>query len=462
MTALRRFPLHFLLLLLFFLLHGYSEYVGLIPFTDLLVFFLAAAAAGLILFFIFSRIFHSTVRAGLIVTLIFLFYLFFGSIKEALHARYSILLPAMLLIIIAAIAYLKRFSTLTLFINILLLIYLMVDIGTIIFKNPKSEALTSRPVYVPCDTCVKPDIYLFILDEYTGTNELQNYFHYNNHVFEEALRQRGFFVADSPSSNYSATSVSTASLFSMNYLPEFHRQITVEDYTRAEDVINQSMVMQFLERSGYRFLNHSILNLRGQPGRFTTDLMPKRLKLITAKTLWNRANSDLAWLGRLIQDDYKDGNQRLIDLTAEASTAPAPQPRFIYTHLLMPHWPYLVDSTGKETGISFHTEGLTAAQKENAYIQYLAYTNQQILQFTDAIINNTKGRAAIILMSDHGYRERRDKDCKALNNNFLSVYLPGKDYRHFYNGMSNVNLFRSLFNTLFKKQIAALPDTCIF
>lgn len=472
MAGLKNFPFHFILLLLFFLLHGYSEYVGLIPFTDLLIFFLAAAAISFVLFFIFGR----GIKAGLTTTLILLFYLFFGAVKDALHARYIILLPLMLLVVAFAIIYLKRtrrtFFTLTLFINLLLIIYLVVDIAAIAFKKP--NPVTALQSFAPCNTCFRPDIYLIILDEYTGSDQLQSYFHFNNQPFANALRQRGFYVAAHPSSNYSATAVSVASLFSMNYLPAFHRPITAGDYTLAEKAIDQSAVMQFLEQSGYQFLNHSILNLRRQPGRFTTDLMPMRLKLITAKTLWNSIGSDLAWqihgnapgrfhwLAKFFPDDYKDGNQRLLKLTKEASAKKASQPRFIYAHLLMPHWPYLLDSAGRQTGISFYTQGLPGAKKESSYIQYLAYTNNQMLQLADTIISRTNGQAAIILMSDHGYRERQVKHCEALNNNFLSVYLPRKDYRKFYDSMSNVNVFRAMFNTLFHQQFERLPDQCIF
>jgi hypothetical protein len=105
---------------------------------------------------------------------------------------------------------------------------------------------------------------------------------------------------------------------------------------------------------------------------------------------------------------------------------------------------------------------LPAAQKESAYIQYLAYTNRQMLQLADTIMSRSRGQAAIVLMSDHGYRERKAQQCGALNNNWLSVYLPGKDYRLFYDSMSNVNVFSAVFNTLFHQQFARLPDQCIF
>jgi hypothetical protein len=382
----------------------------------------------------------------------------------------------MLIIVIATAYYLKKsvkeFSRLTLFINLLLLIYLAMDVVSIAVTKRKETARAPQTDYTICDTCARPNIYLIILDEYSGSNVLQRYFHYNNQPFENALRQKGFFVAAHPSSNYSATAVSVASIFSMDYLPAFHRAITVEDYTRAEKAVNESVVMQLLQKQGYRFLNHSILNLAGQPGKFTTDLLPRQLQLITHKTLWNRLNADLAWdihgkngtgakwLGNVFHDDYKDGNQRLLKLTKEARPS---QPTFIYTHLLMPHWPYLFDSTGKETGISFYTKGLPAAQKESAYIQYLAYTNKQMLQLVDTISTQSNGGAAIILMSDHGYREMSGThDCEAVNNNFLAVYLPGRDYQLFHDSMSNVNLFRSVFNTLFHQQFAWLPDKCIF
>ncbi len=486
-AALKKFSFHFLLLLLFFLLHGYSEYVGLIPFSDLPVFFLSAAACGLALFYILKRWLRSPVKAGILTTLVFLFYLFYGSIKDALSpgalhllSRYSILLPAMVIVLLATGFYLKRskkeFPRLTLFINCLLIIYLLIDIGAIIFTSKKTiDVSPAHASYRTCDTCARPDIYLIILDEYSGSDQLQQYFQYNNQPFENGLRERGFFVAQHPSSNYSATAVSVASIFSMDYLPAFHRQITVEDYTRAEKLVDRSVVMQFLQSQGYRFLNHSIFNLGGQPGRFTTDLLPTQLHLITHKTLWNRINSDLAWqihgdgrtgfkwLKNIFHDDYKDGNQRLLKLTERTGAKMELTPKFIYTHLLMPHWPYLQDSAGKETGISFYTQGMPGKQKENAYVQYLAYANKQMLRLTDIILRQNQGNAALIIMSDHGYREMTGpKDCRAVNNNFLAVYLPYKNYSLFYEGMSNVNVFRSVFNTLFQQQFTRLPDNCIF
>jgi hypothetical protein len=489
MLSLKRFPFHFILLLLFFLSHGYSENIGLIPFKDLLIYFLTGTAVALLIFFLMKKITRSGLKAGIVTTLMLLFYLFYGSIKDNLKAgflaplaKYSVLLPLMLVIVIATIIYFRKtsrqFVRLTFFINCLLLVYLLVDAGTIVTKVAKRAGPVvpvAQNIYTICDTCRRPDVYLIIMDEYSGDRILRDYFKYDNSSFAAQLRQRGFYVPSAPFSNYSATPVSIASIFAMDYLPEFHRKLVAEDYTRSEKVVEKSITMQLLKDHGYRFMNHSIFNIAAQPGQFKTDLLPMRLKLITAKTLWNSAMADIGWqihekiaphvnwLGETLQDDYKTGNQRLLQLTENAYLENDSVPRFIYTHVLMPHWPYLFDSTGKETGINFYSKAITGKQKEASYVQYLAYTNKVMLRMVDEIVVFSKGKAIIVLMSDHGFREKPGTQaCLDVNNNFISVYLPWRNYGLFYDSISNVNVMRTVFNSAFDQRFPRLPDKCIF
>lgn len=485
---LKRFYFHFLLLLLFFLLHGYSEYVGLIPFKDLAVFFATAAAAGFLLFLLFKKLVKSPLKAGVLTTLVLLFYLFYGSLRDALKAgplpalsRYSILLPLMLSIIILLVWYFRKtpksFHRLTLFINCLLLVYLLVDMAAIAFTPTARKPPPAAPATVTvCDTCRRPDMYVIVMDGYAGQRTLAQHFGYSNDHFLQALRTRGFYVPAAPSSNYSATPVSIASLFSMDYLPQFHRSITVEDYTRSEQVINGSAALQLAKAHGYRFINHSIFNLDGQPGRFSTDLLPMRLRLITAKTLWNSVYRDLGWqlhikvaprlqwVAGMLRDDYKNGNQRLLRHTLATAAGDSPGARLVYTHVLMPHWPYLFDSTGRATGINFYSTNMPARQKDSAYIQYLAYTNGRILELIDGIRRHSKGEAVILLLSDHGYRDWRGADDTFANrnNNLASVYIPGSGYHFFYDSISNVNLLRAVFNTVLQQRLPLREDRVVF
>ena len=65
-----------------------------------------------------------------------------------------------------------------------------------------------------------PDIYYIILDDYARADVLENLFHYDNSPFLNALRAKGFYVADRSHSNYSQTMLSLASSLNSMYLED--------------------------------------------------------------------------------------------------------------------------------------------------------------------------------------------------------------------------------------------------
>jgi hypothetical protein len=128
---------------------------------------------------------------------------------------------------------------------------------------------------------------------------------------------------------------------------------------------------------------------------------------------------------------------------------------------MMPHSPALYDSTGKETNINFYDSTVSKEELDNAYLQYLIYTNKVISGLVDQIQERTKRKAVIILMSDHGYRGILNDGVSSSNNNFISVFLPSGNYANFYDSITNVNLFRSTLNSLFKVDMALLKDSIV-
>ena len=137
------------------------------------------------------------------------------------------------------------------------------------------------------------------------------------------------------------------------------------------------------------------------------------------------------------------------------------QPKFVYTHLVIPHYPYYFDSTGKSIPYEKLTEDL--AFNKEAFISYLKYSNNQLLNLTDYILATSKKPPVIILMSDHGFREFKeatDKKYHFLNLN--AIYFPDRNYSSFYKGMSNINQFRILFNSQFGQQLSLLKDSSSF
>jgi arylsulfatase A-like enzyme len=98
-----------------------------------------------------------------------------------------------------------------------------------------------------------------------------------------------------------------------------------------------------------------------------------------------------------------------------------------------------------------------------AYLDYIPYTNTKIKELIATIQHNTNDSAVIIFMGDHGFRE--NGVIANPSNNFQNqnaVYFPGKDYHLFYDSITNVNMFRAVFDKLFKQNIPLLKDSSIF
>lgn len=493
LRTLENFPFHVPGVIFFFLSHGHSEYPGLIPLSDSILYFLMVLAVSIILTLVLKKGLQSFGKAGIMTTTAIFIYLFFGAILDAfknsgflaLLSRYSILVPLLMVLIVGLYFALKNSKgnckKLTLYINTVLILIILVDMITIGLRlgEPSNDfkAKTSNTAlsYRPCDDCLKPDIFFIVLDEYSGSHALKRYFNYDNYQFEEFLKRRGFFVASHPMSNYVSTSLSMASTFDMDYLSwvTAKENPQVEHYSKAQQTITNSNLMKFLASLNYEFDNYSIFRIGNQPSSFNTGLLHDNLELITFKTLLNRMEKDLiwhfhqkitprsTWLANKFQSRFRDGNNKLLRLTADAVKTKSDQPKFVYTHLFMPHFPWLFDSTGKEVKRNLYNPNIPKKEKEKAYLQYLVYTNKLVSRLVQDIQEKTFNKAVIIVMSDHGYKEIFNHPISSPNNNFISLYLPSGKYDQFYHSMTNVNFFRCVLNSLYKQNLPLLKDSII-
>jgi hypothetical protein len=489
---LKAYPLHSFGVSLFFITHGYSEYIGLIPFWDLLLCFLGWAAFSTLLLLFFRRRFKSLLAAGLMTSFTVAFLLFFGAFVDGFKkypalsflSKYSVLIPLFIVLFIGLYIYYKRSVRkpvkTTFYLNLLFIVFILFDLFSIsaAFLGGKTDYLKETEMKIKgLDSFkIKPtDIYLIVADEYAGFSVLRDTFHYANQSFQQHLQEKGFFVAKAPSSNYSYTSLSMASMLNMDYLQWVNTQngLAVEDYTVGSKLIAESDVVNYLKSQDYEIYNHSIFDLANEPSQFNTGLMSFRLDLITSKTLPSRAKKDLMWhfhkyvvskidwLARRFQNDFAEGNQRLVRLTKEVAAKKSERPRFVYTHLEMPHDPYLFDSLGRINLYNYYDQSfngvLTRTRLKQDYLQYLVYTNKVLSNLADEIIEKTQGKAVVVVMSDHGLRKIKNSSF----HNFNAVYLPAGNYGQFYDSVSNVNQFRIIFNALSDQKLPLLKDSMV-
>jgi hypothetical protein len=479
---------HFIGVILFFVVHGYAEYPGLIPVKELPVLLGILLMAALLLFVISSWIFKSKRKAGLFTSFVFMVLLFFGVVQDAVArwypvanvARLEVFVPLCLVAMIVVFIALKRTSRPLnkplLFINVLLICYVVFDIGSIVYHSvlPADRKANLPAGYSAhfCDSCAKPSVYLIVLDEYMGNQGLQQYFGYNNVGFENTLKEEGFHIVQQPKSNYLLTVFSMASLLNMQYLqhPGATRIENHYAYKNALRGIRYSAVAASFGSMGYRIVNASPFDLEQAAAGYNTGLLADKTGLLTSQTMWHRIGKEMPrflvgkkWmpgLAQKLEDRMVEANQQMMQLALGDSQNDT-SPTFHYLHLTMPHLPFAFDSTGKRTVPYLLQQSVTQLVQDNDYLQYLVYTNKVISSFIHTLKERTTGRAVILLMSDHGYRdaERKQKDLGFYNLN--AVYLPDKAYAGWYDGMTNVNQFRVLFNTLFHQRLPMLADSIV-
>lgn len=481
-AILKARPLFLLLLPLFFVFHGYVENFGLIPVKDVSVLFLIYLGASIALAGLLWLVFRNMIKACIIAFLLMAFYFFFGAIYDSImslspgsfFSKYSVILAAFFLFVtvcfVLLFRYRKPLTKLNYTLNVFLCLLLIVDGAWLVYKlvdrKPFSDSSLQKQISI-CDTCSRPDIYLIMADEYAGDQALLETMNFDNSGFKEQLKDRGFYSPVSRS-NYNFTPFSVASMLNMDYLQGLEgKNSSHRDLAICYDLIRECKAFQFLFYHGYELHNFSIFDVYDQPSLIKSTILPEKTRFITSQTLFRRLDNNILFnmaakfgTGFLKRRFYLPYHSNIKTLDSLQALIPQKtgKPKFVYTHLVMPHYPYFFDKEGKERVFT----DLSSAQERNIphYIEYLQYTNKVLLKMIDQIIANSPTPPVIILVSDHGFREYpMPVNVKYRFMNLLSIYTPGKNYKAFYDGMSNVNLFRAMFNQEFAQRFPLLKDS---
>ncbi len=318
-----------------------------------------------------------------------------------------------------------------------------------------------------------PDVYYIILDGYSRDDYLLQGFKFDNTPFLDALRQRGFFIAECSQSNYNQTRQSLVSSLNMDYVtsvyPETYQNLNqVDVYKKGlEQFIKTSQVRQNFEKLGYTtvafetgypwteiedadvFLTRSgqgdRLNLLSGANDFEAMLIRSSGLLFLSAVSPQAADVLLPELN-FPNKDHRDLVLFALDALQEA---PAIQsPKFVFAHIVSPHEPMVFGPNGEalEREPSYDT----------GYPDQIAYINKRILPIIDSILKNSPVPPVIIIQGDHGARQSVGEYGRLgiLN----AYYLPDGGKQRLYKSISPVNTFRVLFNTYFGQEYELLED----
>ncbi len=483
----RQLPFFLFLLPLYFIINGYIRFYGSVPVGDAIVLLLIYLLATAFVYALCWLYFRDMIRSAVCTLVLMGYYLFFGAgldvwnylFHGTLLNRYSVILSLSGLVFFLLFRYLKRtrlpLQRVAVFLNVFLCLLLLIDgirLGKILFsKSSSSHSRIMSAGFANCDSCSKPDIYLVILDEYSGNKVLQEQFGYDNSPFTDSLMRAGFTVTPGSRSNYNYTPYSMASILGMDYLDLNMKTKNTGNLNRAYRDIRESVVPAWLRENGYQFFNYSIFDFQDHPAGGHDGFIPYSTKLINAQTLWGRLEEVIAFeklYGRLQtkrsrhQQLYltRENNELFISATLQALHDYDTVPKFVYTHLMMPHYPYYYDSLGNPLPEDLIQKGKETDKED--YISYLKYCNGRILTLVHELQTTSATPPAIILLGDHGFRHY-DPPAEeyAYFQNLQAIFIP-ESKLNVYPGMSNVNLFRQLFNQQFKQRLPLLKDSTVY
>ncbi|HEV7780923.1 MAG TPA: sulfatase-like hydrolase/transferase [Chitinophagaceae bacterium] len=479
---IRAKPVFLFLLPLFFVLHGYTENYDFVPVKDALILTGVYIAASVVFAGLLWLLYRNFTKANFAAFCIMCFHFFFGSVHDGLKkiaprsfiTGYSFILPAALLLFIVLLVVLKKrkkpLTQLTGYLNLLLILLLLADIVLLTGKaiSKKENAYSLPAGFTDCDSCKKPDIYFILVDEYAGNKELKDLFQFDNAPFLERLGSLGFHTINASRSNYNYTPFSVASVLNMNYLELSGTNRALPDLTYCYESIRDNKLVQFFRHQGYDFYNYSVFDFEGQPARVRETFLPVKTRLITAQTFLHRFDKEIRFnfISRLksrknleiITYANKHNNKNIYDLTWRLAEQKSRHPRFVYTHLMMPHYPYYFDKDGREQPFEKLLEGNQV--NKQAYTAYLQYTNKKIQELLEHILRSSPQPPLIVLMGDHGFRHFEEpvaNDYYFLN--LATVYFPSGNYTAFNDSLTGVNLFRTILNTRFAQRLPLLKDS---
>ncbi|WP_407522148.1 hypothetical protein PDL71_14035 [Lacibacter sp. MH-610] len=484
------FPLHCFLVPVFFIVHNYFYFYGLIDMDELYTSYLWWLLLPLVLLIVFNYLFKNLSKAALFTTILLIIYFFFSAFTRGVKTipmleilgKYSISLPLLLIFLLFGYRILKKtkinFDKTHRFLLSLFLLLIVVDLviylprGTNKLKAANSFKTFNRAALkqVPVDS-TRPDIFFLVFDEHPSTASIKRLTGYDNSVLDSQLTKLGFQVSPFATSAFSQTQPALCSILDMGEYPYNPEQPAgFKELFAAGELLAQNQLFTFLQEQQYGIINASVFPFQN----ITAVQAPKEWwgqesDMIKNQTFFNRMHEDIGWLKakylpalfnnpieRSIHTDVAltDSVQKMIYRTIDE---PASNSRFVFAHFFLPHDPYKYDSSGKIFQGSY-PEYLEYTKTDQSFVQQVVYTRKLMLRLASDILAKNKRPAIIILQGDHGLRkyDKAKFGNKEVFNIFSAVYLPDRDMNNFPGDLYAPNTFRIILNLYFQQQLALL------
>jgi len=328
-----------------------------------------------------------------------------------------------------------------------------------------------------------PDIYLIVLDMYTGSRSLKENYGFDNRPFISGLEDRGFFIADRSRSNYAATFLSLSSLLNWSYVDQMLAAFPDDSRDRRElyRSIQDSRTTRFLRDAGYEYYffttpypatttSASADVVIGSPSSGVQQnlFLPAWIRTVPLMPFlrWSCGRSGCLYTPESAEAiSWKF--QRVGDLAGLSG------PKFVFAHFLVPHVPFIFDAdcSSRSALDPQRIDTLSVDLVRDAYIGQLACVNRKVTELVDVLLSTSERPPIILIQSDHGYglfsrpppiREISPRQIEERFDILAAYHLPGAGDGVVYDSISPVNVFPRVLGHYFDLDLPRHPDRSFY
>ena len=511
-----RFPFHPFLIGIYPIVHLYARNIAFIPAADIVRPLGITVGLTFLFLFGFRAIMKSWHAAGLLSSMLLIMFFSFGHIVNLLEnwllqqgMPFNILVFAWIWLIFflpLPLLFLRYRSSekptqLLNLIGLMLVFWPLASIAAAnidrIYSRPSElESLAQMRGEAQAEASMrelpqteKPDIYYIILDAYERADVLEDYYGYDNSSFMGSLQDRGFYIASSSRSNYLTTTYSLNTSLNLLYFHEFPAGL----FKQSRYNLYTNYVSEFLRRQEYRVVVFD--SGTGDSNFQFADVFASSPSIevsASAVTPFEQLLLQTTYVLALIKGGSSSGGaapdsvftasvNRELEIRRERirySVEHLPEyaspdgPRFIFSHIYLPHFPFLYGPSGEALTYHGKTNLFWYEVEPAEYIDYygyqIDYLNRAILGTIDRILAEAKRPLVIVLQSDHGDEHFLDWDTptaqgvNARSAILNAIFFSDGGYDLLYPSMTPVNSFRVILNHWFGTQYPLLPDKTYF
>lgn len=486
---------HFIFLLLFStfpLLSFYYENIEQLGFLKMAPFLIATVFATALVYFIANKIFRDRFKAIVLVFLALFLFFSYGHLHEfltesnisiprgGLISLYALTLLAGFTLLLKSNSQLRKTVNMLSIFSVCLFSIVVVrifahDISTLnnrlyldtLANNSSSELNSAGFTGNKAD---RPDIYYLVMDGYANSAVLRDVLNFDNSEFDNYLTDKGFYLATEGRSNYVQTHLSLAATLNMkqlNYLTSVLGEAST-DANIPYYMLSNNKVISYLKNKGYKCINFSSGWGSTNYNKYADFNFSSSEKIDEVLSTFIQTTILYPFVKYFSAPKKSYRNSILYTLDNIPRLDSIEEPKFVFAHIVCPHPPYVFTKDGSQLPHDLKLDNSWKSSEKRYYLDQLEYLNSRVKEIVEVILKKDED-AVIVLQSDHGSAFLAD-DWSNPSSEFVNerakilnaILLKGPGRELLYPGISSVNTFPVIFNSIFGENFELLKDSTYF